>query len=234
MKAVKQNILVVEDDEDIQELIAYNLEKENYKVTCASSGSAALKSLKSKTPDLIILDLMLPDIDGLTICKQLKRDPGSSSTPVLMLTAKSEEADIVAGLEIGADDYITKPFSPRIMLARVRAVLRRKAENNKPDLEDKNIITRHEITIDPSRHRATVGGKEIDLTYTEFRILHLFCMRPGIVFERYEIVDRVKGEDYPVTDRAVDVQIACLRKKLGRYGSCIETVRGIGYRFKEK
>ncbi len=226
----RERILVVEDEEDIQELMSYNLGKEGYDVICADDGESALKKVKSKKPNLIILDLMLPGIDGLSVCKQLRADTDTRDIPVVMLTAKGEEADVVSGLEVGADDYVTKPFSPRVLLARIRAVLRRK-EVAAPD--DGSVIRRGDIEIDPVRHRALLKDQPLDLTFTEFRVLEFLARRPGIVFNRYQIVDAVRGEDYPVTDRSVDVQIVGLRKKLKNCSHYIETVRGVGYRFKE-
>lgn len=225
----REDILLVEDEDDIQELVRYNLEKEGYKVSCVASGEQALRRIGSNRPDLVILDLMLPDTDGLTVCKRLRSNPETRSIPIAMLTAKSEEVDVVTGLEVGADDYITKPFSPRILLARIRAVLRRQTEAGADEGET---LTRGEIAIDTARHQVSVAGKPVDLTFTEFRVLEFLARRPGVVYSRYQIVDAVRGEDYPVTDRSVDVQIVGLRKKLGRSRSCIETVRGVGYRFK--
>jgi len=225
----KQTILVVEDEDDIQELITYNLEKEGYRVRTVSTGEQALAEVQSREPDLILLDLMLPGMDGLTVCKELRTGRKGRSIPIIMLTAKGEEVDIVTGLEVGADDYVTKPFSPRVLLARVRAVLRRQAPSTG---EGDEMIRRGDIEIDPGRHQVLVKGMPVDFTFTEFRVLQFLARRPGIVFTRYQIVDAVRGEDYPVTDRSVDVQIVGIRKKLGRYGSYIETVRGVGYRFK--
>jgi len=225
----KQTILVVEDEDDIQELITYNLEKEGYKVRGVSTGEKALAEVQSKEPDLILLDLMLPGIDGLTVCKKLRTGPKGRNVPIIMLTAKSEEVDVVTGLEVGADDYVTKPFSPRVLIARVRAALRRESL---PPADGEERLVRGDIEIDPARHQVLVNGTPVDFTFTEFRVLQFLARRPGIVFTRYQIVDAVRGEDYPVTDRSVDVQIVGIRKKLGRYGTCIETVRGVGYRFK--
>lgn len=226
----KERILAVDDEEDILELVRFNLERDGYQMICATSGDEALKSVRKSSPDLIVLDLMLPDMDELEITKILKGDQMTKSIPIIMLTAKGEEADVVTGLELGADDYITKPFSPRILTARVRAVLRRKMEE---DTEDPEYLRFNNLLIHPGRREVLVDGKRIDLTFTEFGILHCLARRPGWVFTRYKIVDAVKGEDYPVTDRSVDVQIVGLRKKLGRAGELIETVRGVGYRFKE-
>ena len=225
-----EKILVVDDEEDILELVRYNLAKNGYKSVCVGTGEDALKAAKSESPDLIILDLMLPGLDGLEVCKILKADSRTSAIPIVMLTAKGEEADVVAGLELGADDYVTKPFSPRILLARLRAVLRRKS------LEPANetqVIKIHDPVIHPGRHEVLVRGKPVEMTYTEFRLLHSLARRPGWVFTRSQIVDTVRGSDYPVTDRSVDVQIVGLRKKLGLCSEYIETVRGVGYRFKE-
>lgn len=224
----KEKILLVEDEEDILELVRYNLMKEGYQVDCVMSGEAALSTVKRMTYDLIVLDLMLPGVDGLEVCKILKQEPVTARIPLIMLTAKGEETDIVIGLELGADDYITKPFSPRILIARIKAVLRRR----QPEQEQPAVITRHQLQIDASRYEVRVQGKPVQFTTTEFGILLCLAKRPGWVFTRYQIVDAVKGEDYVVTDRAVDVQIAGVRKKLGALSHYIETVRGVGYRFK--
>jgi len=225
-----EKILVVDDEEDILELVRYNLAKNGYKSVCVGTGEDALKAAKSESPDLIILDLMLPGLDGLEVCKILKADSRTSAIPIVMVTAKGEEADVVAGLELGADDYVTKPFSPRILLARLRAVLRRKSRE--PAAESQ-VIKIHDLVIHPGRHEVLVRGKPVEMTYTEFRLLHSLARRPGWVFTRSQIVDTVRGSDYPVTDRSVDVQIVGLRKKLGPCSEYIETVRGVGYRFKE-
>lgn len=226
----KEHILVVEDEDDIQELVRYNLAKEGYRVVQAISGEEGFKAAKSSKPDLIVLDLMLPGLDGLEVCRLLKADPKTSHTPIVILTAKGEEADVVTGLELGADDYITKPFSPKVLVARLRAVLRRKARESVDEAAPLKI---REIVIHPGRHEVLVKGKPVQLTFTEFQLLHFLAKRPGWVFTRQQIVDEIKGEDYPVTDRSVDVQVVGLRKKLGPCGECIETVRGVGYRFKE-
>lgn len=225
-----QKVLVVDDEEDILELLKFNLSREGYQVPCAASGEQALGLVRSENPDLIVLDLMLPGIDGLEVTRRLKNDPNTKNLPIVMLTAKGEEADIVTGLELGADDYITKPFSPRILVARVRAVLRRKI---KEQLEETSVLRIHDLEIDPGRHEVLLNGKPVQLTFTEFGILNYMARRPGWVFTRLQIVDAVRGEDHPVTDRSVDVQIVGLRRKLGPAGKYIETVRGVGYRFKE-
>jgi two-component system alkaline phosphatase synthesis response regulator PhoP len=227
----KENILVVEDEEDILELITYNLDRGGYRTTGVTSGEEALKAVKTSQPELVVLDLMLPGVDGLEVCQLLKSNPETKTISIVMLTAKGEEADIVTGLEMGADDYIVKPFSPRVLTARVRAVLRRKSAE---PVEESETVSIHGITIHPGRHEVLVKGKPVGLTLTEFRILHFLANHPGWVFTRYQIVEAVHGDNYPVTDRSIDVQIVGLRKKLGQVGSKIETVRGIGYRFKEE
>lgn len=224
-----ENILVVEDEEDILELIQFNLSKDGYNVTGVLTGEAALEAVKAHRPDLILLDLMLPGIDGLEVAKKVKADPETENIPIIMVTAKGEEADVVTGLEMGSDDYITKPFSPRILTARVKAVLRRM---NAPAEKESEIIQNQDITIHLKKHEVTVNGEPVQLTFTEFGILLFLAKRPGWVFTRSQIVDAVKGDGYFVTDRAVDVQIVGLRKKLGTADHYIETVRGVGYRFK--
>ena len=225
----KERILVVEDDDDILQLLKYNLAKEGYRITGAASGEEALRVLKTGLPDLVLLDLMLPGIDGLEVCRTLKGDARTSRIPIIMLTAKGEEADIVTGLELGADDYITKPFSPRVMLARVRTVLRRR--HTEP-LAQEAPIEIHDMVIHPGHHAVLVEDRPLDLTLTEFRLLYMLASRPGWVFTRDQIVKGVHGDDYPASDRSVDVQVVGLRKKLGLYGKYLETVRGVGYRFK--
>lgn len=228
--SAKERILVVDDEEDLLELLRFNLNKAGYQVSCVSSGEDAVKEARGQLPDLIVLDLLLPRVDGLEVCKVLKRDPRTKPIPIVMLTAKGEEADIVAGLEIGADDYVTKPFSPSVLVARVKAVLRgRTPERN----GDESVLQVHEVEIHPGRHEVLLAGQPVSLTYTEFRLIHFLARRPGWAFTRNQIVDAVRGEDYPVTERSVDVQVAGLRKKLGDHGHYIETVRGVGYRFKE-
>jgi two-component system phosphate regulon response regulator PhoB len=225
-----ERILVADDEEDILELVGYNLQRDGYRAECVQTGEAALASARANVPDLIVLDLMLPGVDGLTVCKLLKNDARTAGIPIVMLTAKGEEADIVAGLELGADDYVTKPFSPRVLLARIRAVLRRRTVEA-PD--DSATVRVGDLVIHPGRREVLAGGRPVDLTHTEFRILHLLARRPGWVFTRYKIVDGVQGSDAIVTDRSVDVHIVSLRRKLGSLGSYVETVRGVGYRMKD-
>jgi len=226
----KKDVLVVDDEEDILELVRFNLSKEGYHVVCATTGERAVEIARSELPDLIVLDLMLPGMDGLEVATFLKNDPETQNIQIVMLTAKGEESDVVTGLELGADDYVTKPFSPRILVARVNAVLRRKV-TEPPDGSE--VAKIHNLVIHPGRREVRVDNKPIDLTFTEFGILSYLVRRPGWVFTRSQIVDAVRGADYFVTDRSVDVQIVGLRKKLGPGGKFIETVRGVGYRFKE-
>ena len=222
--------MVVDDEEDILELVRYNLSREGYHVTGTLTGEDALRKVRSDPFDLIVLDLMLPGMDGLAFTKTVKNDARLRSIPIVMLTAKGEEADIVTGLELGADDYITKPFSPKVMIARVRAALRRHKEEPQDEMA---LVKIYDIEINPGRRSVLVKGEPVDLTYTEFQVLLLLAKRPGWVFTRSHIVNSIRGNDYPVTDRSVDVQIVGLRRKLGDCGHYIETVRGVGYRFKD-
>jgi len=226
----RSRILVVDDEEDLLELVRFNLARDGYEVLGVVSGEEALKAVRRDPPDLIVLDLMLPGLDGLEVCRRLKADPRTREIPIVMLTAKSEERDVVSGLERGADDYITKPFSPRVLSARVKALLRRLESERNADLE--STVEVHDLVIHPGRHEVHLSGEVVDLTYTEFALLHFLAKKPGWAFTRTQIVDAVKGEDYPVTERSVDVQVAGLRKKLGDHASYIETVRGVGYRFR--
>ncbi len=226
----REKILVVEDEEDIQELIRYNLAKEGYQLKVVDSGEPAMAAIRDERPQLILLDLMLPGMNGLELCKWLKSNPQTANLPIVMLTARSEESDIVVGLELGADDYVTKPFSPKVLIARVRACLRRKRKETPPE---EAFIQLAELAIDPVKHQVTVKNASVDLTATEFGVLHFLARKPGWVFTRQQIVDAVKGEDYAVTERSVDVQMVGLRRKLGACGAYIETIRGVGYRFRE-
>ncbi len=223
-------ILIVEDERDLLELLKYNLDREGYDVQAAETGEEALKLVRTRPPDLILLDLMLPSMDGLEVCRSLKNRSETATIPVIMLTAKGEEADIVQGLELGADDYITKPFSPRILMARVRAVLRRV----EPDTEERRVIEAAGVRIDLDRHEVVAEGRIVDLTATEFKLLTLLASRPARVFTRQQIIDSLHEGFAAVTDRSVDVQVVALRRKLGSAGTRIETVRGVGYRFKDR
>ncbi len=227
---MKEKILVVDDERDILELIEYNLTKNGYRVKTAASGEEALDLIRENDYDLIILDLMLPGADGFDICRIIKSDKQKAGIPVVMVTAKADEADKVAGLEIGADHYVTKPFSPRELLAIVKATLRRKPAKHE---EEKPVIERGGLKIHTGRHEVTLKGEPIELTHLEFRILLALAKKPGWVMTRYQIVDAARGEGVSVTDRSVDVHIVALRKKLGQSNEFIETVRGVGYKFKE-
>ncbi len=226
----KEHIMAVEDEEDILELLTYNLAREGYRVSALTSGEECVQLARSSVPDLILLDLMLPGMDGLEVCRQLKQSTITRQVPIIMLPAKGEEAAVVTGLELGADDYITKPFSPRVLLARLRAVLRtRRVEPS----EEGAVVNIHEMTINLGCHEVLVEARPVELTVSEFRLLHMMALKPGWVFTRSQIVAGVHGDNYAVSDRAVDVQIVALRKKLGSAARYIETVRGVGYRFKE-
>ena len=227
----KETVLVIEDEEDILELIQYNLEREGYNVVCVDTGESGLEKVRELIPDLIILDLMLPGIDGLRVCRILKNDTKTEHIPIIMVTAKGEEADIITGLEMGADDYVPKPFSTKVLIARVRSVLRR--SQHQEEQNSTGVVKRRELVINPGRREVLMKGAPLNLTYSEFEILYLLAKRPGWVFTRNQIVNEVKGDDYPVTERAIDVQIVGLRKKMGNFGNYIETIRGVGYRFKD-
>jgi two-component system phosphate regulon response regulator PhoB len=229
----KPSILVVEDDTDIQQLVSYNLIKAGFNVACADTGEEALQLLSRETFDALVLDLMLPGKDGNEVCRVVRSQEDIKGLPIIMLTAKSEEDDIVSGLECGADDYVTKPFSPRVLIARLEAALRRKPDPEGVVEEQAGFISRNGMEIHSGRHEVRVNGEEVHLTASEFTILELMAARPGWVFSRQQIIDQVRGYDYSITPRAVDVQIFGLRKKLGPIGACIETVRGIGYRIRE-
>ena len=226
-----KKLLIVDDEEEILQLLEYNLRREGYQVEMAGTGEEALAMLGRTRPDLLVLDLMLPGISGLDVCREMKAERATARIPIIMLTAKSEASDIVAGLELGADDYVTKPFSPSVLVARVRVCLRRLGEKQAPDEE--TLVCAGDLRVDPVRHEAMVGSRRVDLTATEFAVLHLLARRPGWVYTRNQIIEKIKGTDYPVTERSVDVHIVGLRKKLGDAGERIETVRGVGYRFRE-
>lgn len=229
----REHILIVEDDEDIQQLLTYNLIRKNYQVSCAVHGKQALEMIKEKKIDLILLDLMLPGFDGFEICKAVRKDPANKDIPIVMVTAKGEEADIVKGLECGADDYITKPFSPNVLLARVSTILRRRNEALRESGKKKHLHI-YEITIDQEKHEVLVEGQTITLTVSEFNLLLFLANRPGRVYTRQQIIDEIRGFDHFITSRAIDVHIFGLRKKLGNAGRYIETIRGIGYRFMDQ
>jgi two-component system phosphate regulon response regulator PhoB len=226
----RETIVIVEDDEDIRELVRYNLAKEGYRVQGFSRGEDALRELRLGGAGCVVLDLMLPGMDGLEVCKTIRATPDIASTPVVMLTAKGAEADIVAGLELGADDYIVKPFSPRVLIARMKAVMRRRRD---APADAQAHLRLHDLELHPGRHEVLVAGERIELTSSEFRALHYLAGRPGWVFTRNQIIEAVHGGAYPATDRSVDVLIVGLRRKLKSAGERIQTVRGVGYRFEE-
>jgi two-component system phosphate regulon response regulator PhoB len=224
----RDKILIIEDDKDIVEMLKYNLEEEGYEILTALNGEDGVNAASKRKPNLIILDIMLPVIDGFEVCRILKKDNATADIPIIILSAKSQETDKIVGLELGADDYITKPFSPRELLARTRAVLRRRRQQ-----QPTGRMERGEIVIDGMRHKVTVKNKEISLTLTEFKLLEFMARRPGMVFSRAQILDAVSGEDTMVYDRTVDAHIKSLRHKLGPAKNYVETVRGAGYRFRE-
>ena len=225
-------ILIVEDERDIADLLRYNLQKAGFKTDYVRNGTDALQRAVEKTPDLILLDLMLPEVDGMIVCRLLKNDPRTKNIPIVMVTAKTEEKDRVAGLELGADDYIIKPFSPREVVLRVSAVLRR-IQIGKQTESTKRIET-HGVTIDLDKHQVLTESGPIDLTATEFKLITLFARSPGRVFTRDILMDVIWGQDYYGIDRTVDTHVSRLRRKLGEFGKHIETVHGVGYRFKER
>jgi len=226
----KETILIVEDDKNISKLIKYNLEKEGYKCMVSFDGEDAIRTLDNSSADLIILDIMLPGIDGLEVCRQLKQDKKLSNTPIIMLTAKGEEVDKVVGFELGADDYIVKPFSPRELILRIKAILKRL----QPAETEKDVLKSGKLTVDLSRHKVTVDKKEVDLTNMEFKLLVTLMQRAGRVQSRETLLDDVWDIASDVTTRTVDTHIKRLREKLGKTGDLIETIRGVGYRFREK
>lgn len=228
--AERASILIVEDEEDLRDIIVYNLDREGYHTIVVGSGEQGLEQALAEHPDLILLDLMLPGMNGMDVCRRLKQDATANSIPIIMVSAKGEEADIVSGLELGADDYLVKPFSPRILLARIRAVLRRIQQ---PDAEEESVVCIDGLIVDANKFQVSIDGSAVELTKSEFSILFFLASHKGWVFTRYQIVDAIRGEKYVVTERSVDVQITGLRKKLGDYSKLIETVRGVGYRFKE-
>jgi phosphate regulon transcriptional regulator PhoB len=223
----KAAVLIIDDETDLIELIRYNLEQNGFSVISATDGEKGLVLAARELPDLIVLDVMLPGMDGLEVCRKLKAEARTARIPVIMLTARGAEPDRVVGLEIGADDYVTKPFSPRELTARIKAHLRRLLLQQEPA----KLIRRGEIIIDPARHEVTVGDVPVALTATEFKLLQFLASQPGRVFSRSELIDGVLGRDIAVLDRTIDVHIVSLRKKLKQSGELIETVRGFGYRF---
>ncbi len=230
-QVAREQILVVEDEENILELISFNLKREGFAVRGVASGEDALRAVRDDPPALILLDLMLPGTDGFGVCRRVRGDGATASIPIMIVTAKGDEADIVRGLDAGADDYLTKPFSPRVLVARVRALLRRRSRGEQVPADAK--IVRGDLSIHAGRHEVLLAGRPVSLTSTEFDLLAYLATHAGWVYTRAQIVQAIRGSDYYVTDRSVDVLVFGLRRKLGEHGTLVETVRGVGYRFKE-
>ncbi len=225
------SVLIVEDEPEIADLIRFHAERDGFEARVARSGSEALEAVEKRVPDVVSLDIMLPDLDGLEVCRRLKRNPSTSGLPIVIVSAKGEEAEVVAGLELGADDYVTKPFSPRVLMARLKAVLRRREDGAESDEDVRSrLLSAAGLDIDTERHTVRVRGDKIDLTITEFRLLDYLAQRPGFVRTRDQIVSAIRGEGTVLSSRAIDVHVASLRRKLGESGGMIETVRGVGYR----
>jgi DNA-binding response OmpR family regulator len=231
-RSTTAQILVIEDEADISELIAYNLEREGFEVATRADGAEGLAQALREPPDLVLLDLMLPSMDGIEICRRLKAEQATRNVPVIMVTAKGEESDVVLGLGIGADDYMAKPFSPRELTARVKATLRR--ARSTPPTDEKDRLSFKGVVIDATRHEVSIDGVRHAFTATEFRLIHFLANHPGRVFTRDQIISRVIGQDAIVIDRNIDVHVRSVRKKLGPYRDSIETVRGVGYRFNDE
>ena len=228
-----ERILIIEDDPEIQEMLKFAFVREGWQLTMVSTGEEGLKKLQSREADCVILDIMLPGMDGLKTLKRIRENKNLQNLPVILCTARGEEADIVAGLELGADDYVVKPYSPRVLAARIRAGLRRKeAASSQGETAQKKFFQHGKIILDIDRHTVLLEEKPLDLFPTEFALLVQFMSNPDIVFSRQRLITAIRGNDYPVTDRSIDVQIMGLRKKLGDSGDMIETIRGIGYRFR--
>jgi two-component system alkaline phosphatase synthesis response regulator PhoP len=226
----KGTVLVIDDEEDLIELVRYNLEKEGFHVIGAGDGESGLSKVAGEKPDVIVIDLMLPGMDGLEVCRSLRAENGTSGIPIIMLTAKASESDRIVGLELGADDYVTKPFSPRELIARIKALLRRSSGFSKQS----SVIRRGDLSIDPASHEVCCGDKKMSLTATEYRLLQFLASHPGYVYSRNAIIDGALGRDVTVLERTVDVHIMSLRRKLGKCGKWIETIRGFGYKFREE
>jgi len=222
----RNKIVVIEDEPDIVEVLSYNLKREGFNVISVGRGDEGLNVVRNQSPSLVILDLMLPGIDGLSVCQQMKSDPLIKDIPVIMISAKGEVSDVVIGLELGADDYLPKPFSPRELLARVKAVMRRGPTKEDPNQER---IVIEDLVVDTARHEVRVGGELANLTVTEFKILHQLAAQPGRAFTREQLLNRVVGMGVVVVDRNIDVHIRAVRKKLGNSSQLIQTIRGVGY-----
>jgi len=226
-----QKIVIIEDEADILEVLEFNLVQESYRVCCSQEGEQGLDLVRRENPDLLLLDLMLPDMDGLDICRQLKTDAATSMIPIVMVTARGKESDIVLGLGIGADDYITKPFSISEVVARIKAVLRRYHASAGADTAE--VIVCGGLQIDAAKHKVLLDGELVSLTATEFRLLHYLASNPGRVFTRQHLLQQVGGDEALVMDRTIDVHVGSLRRKLGKYRDYIETIWAVGYRFRE-
>jgi two-component system phosphate regulon response regulator PhoB len=232
MSSTKAELLIVEDEPEIAELIEFHAERAGMRARKVHSGRIALDVVKREKPDIIVLDLMLPDVDGLEVCRRLKQDEATRGVPIVMVTAKGEEADVVAGIELGAHDYVTKPFSPRVLMARLRNILRRTQPIDEPSQKsDRMVLLAGRLVIDLDRHEVAIDGRNVDLTLTEFGILHYLAGRPGFVRTRDQIIAAVHGKSTVLSSRTVDVHITALRRKLGSASECVETVRGVGSRF---
>ena len=228
----KPLIIVVEDEPDIREIMLYNLRREGYEAEGFESGSEGLEAIRAKQPNLVILDLMLPGMDGLTVCQQVRAETAIKATPIIIVSATEEESDVVIGLGLGADDYVPKPFSPRELLARVKAVLRRSQQTDQGDQHERVVIG--DLSIDLEKHSVSIGGQLVKLTATEFKLLYQLASHPGRAYTREQLLNRVVGDGVVVVDRNIDVHIRAVRKKIGSYADHIQTVRGVGYRFAEQ
>lgn len=226
-----KKIIVIEDEPDIQEVIVHNLLRDGYQVDATPNGERGLELVRRMKPDLVLLDLMLPGLDGVEICRRMKADPRTRTVSIIMVTARGEESDVVLGLGLGADDYVCKPFSPRELMERVKAVLRR---GPLQDHQSRERIVVGDAVIDSGRHQVRVAGRRVDLTASEFRLLHCLASQPGRVFTRDQLLNRVVGEGTFIDDRNIDVHVGAVRRKLGTHRHLVETVRGVGYRFHDK
>jgi len=226
---MKPTIVVIEDEPDLLEVLQYNLAREGFQVEGATDGEEGLALITKSRPDLVLLDLMLPVIDGLEICRRVRYDSATRSVPIIMVSAKGEESDVILGLELGADDYVTKPFSPRELIARVRSVLRRGRSSSGAQVDSP--VTINGVSIDPTRHEVTVDRSPVEFTATEFRILYFMASHPGRVYTREQLIRNAVGEDVVILERNIDVHVRAMRRKLGDRADLIETIRGVGYRF---
>ncbi len=233
MTRATPEILIVEDEAEIAELLEFHAQREGMHARICPSGKLALDAIRRQPPDLLVLDLMLPDLGGLEVCRRLKQCDETRNIPIVIVTAKGEESDIVAGLELGADDYVTKPFSPRVLMARLKSVLRRNTEEVPKEQGDRLRLLGGALVVDADRHEILVDGSKVDLTLTEFGILQYLASRKGFVRTRHQIISSVHGKHTALSTRTVDVHVTALRRKLLHLADCVETVRGVGYRFAE-